>query len=230
MTKSEDEALRFAENIRCRLCICEAVEYLREGLRPFVEMRLELAYGSKWMPKVIAVIERENEEKGQESQKIAPLLVDKKRRIKWDSRSLLKTIRFTFEKAFKTDFDAKDHFEVILLRNRLNDFFHENPFSLKETKLTIKRMESLLVKIADLEQAKLVDGVLQRLTSESPADLPPIDKPRSPMEAGQSMSKPEARRHAQQCGVSLADIRFANINRTKPSVWFFHIPLKKHSA
>ena len=224
MTKSE--TISREENIRCRLCICEAVEYFREGLRLFVPLRLESACGPNWIPKVNDRIDEENKKKGIKRQRTSRLRVSTNgKKVQWDSRSLLKAIHFTFKDAFQEEFECTQY-RVTWLWKQLNGFSHEKSFYFKGTELTLKGMEYILKAAKSLEQAKLVEGVRRRLVDESPAVLTPSDKPRSPMEAGQSMSKPEARRHAQRCGVSLADIRFANINRTKPSVWFFHIPLK----
>ena len=159
-----------SENIRRRLCICEAVEYLREGLRPFVEMRLQLDFGANWLSKINA--ERE-------IKKIPIFPIEKDGRVKWDSRSLLAAIDFNFN-AFRKEFGRKWRAEVILLRERLNEFFHEDPFSLDETALTLKGMESLLFKVNAPKQAEQVEDILQGLINESLATTPPPEDESDP--------------------------------------------------
>ena len=166
--KSESKALRFAENIKCRLCICETVEYLRGGLRPFVPLRLKSACGPNWILKVNDRIDEENKKKGPKDQRIPLLRVYKNGNVQWDSRSLLKAIHFTFKDAFQEEFECPQY-RVTRLWRQLNAFSHEKPFDFEETKHTLQGMEYILKAVKALEQAKLVDGVLQRLTSESPS-------------------------------------------------------------
>ena len=187
MTKSE--TISREENIRCRLCICEAVEYFREGLRLFVPLRLESACGPNWIPKVNDRIDEENKKKGIKRQRTSRLRVSTNgKKVQWDSRSLLKAIHFTFKDAFQEEFECTQY-RVTWLWKQLNGFSHEKSFYFKGTELTLKGMEYILKAAKSLEKAKLVEGVRRRLVDESPAVLPPIDKPRSPMNP--TADKPE---------------------------------------
>ncbi len=235
---NKSETISREENIRCRLCICEAVEYFREGLKPFVELRLQTAYWPNWIPKVNAIIDEKNKKKGPNDPRISRLRVDGKgKKIHWDSRSLLKAIDLTFDTAFQGEFQCTQY-QVKSLLDRLNDFSHEKKFRPKEAKLTrngmeykpkpmLQGMEYILKAVNALNEAKLVNGVLRRLVDESSATSRQSDETESPMEAGENMSKLEAVRLAVQCGVSLADTRFANINQSRPDLWWLDIPVKK---
>ena len=128
--------------------IKKTLDLLREGLKPFVERRLQAAWGQNWRSQLR---QYENVE-GQGNESIA-----------WDSHLLLKVLCFRWEDAFRAELGRDSRTTAHALLAVRNSYAHERSFSSFDTLQAIGNARKLLEDIAARKQLATVVSLYEEL-------------------------------------------------------------------
>jgi anti-sigma factor RsiW len=130
--------------------ISRALDYLRDGLTPFVEQELEAHLGAVWQARV------------NQSRRF-DIPCDEYGAFKWDSLSLLRTMFRFWNEVFKFSLSHAERSFVSELMTIRNEFAHENQFSSDDTYRALDTAGRLLVSVAAPEEAAAINAMRQEL-------------------------------------------------------------------
>ena len=157
-----------SDQISIRLCLCEAIEYLREGL---------IRFTSEMLKRVRISPGRINRDREQIS---LPRLCVKNGRIRWESRTLLWAIEFYWQSAFHGQWKQTNRALAILIRAAINEFYHEKPLTLTESIRALDSMRQLLRQVPPRFSASIQAGKIDDILKKITRDEPSTPLPRSP--------------------------------------------------
>ena len=126
------------------------LDYLRDGLVPFVERELKSKLGDRWIDKL------------DESRRY-PLKRQHGGTVAWDSQALLKAMVDNWQSIFRFSLGYSERSWVSELMSVRNDFAHETPFSSDDAHRALDTAQRLLIAVSSPKQADAVGGMRQEL-------------------------------------------------------------------
>ena len=131
--------------------IRKGLDFLREGLRPFVEKEMRDVYGDSW------------EEEARDALGTPPYA-----RLNWDAQALLKVMDRKWSDVFRTKLEKRKHRSwVIEARELRDDFAHQKPFPDEDTSRGLDTIECLLAAVSAPESREV--ALLKSAIGEAPS-------------------------------------------------------------
>jgi hypothetical protein len=132
-----------------RTYVFEGMELLPQALAPFVEHRLQAAFGEDW-PQVVV-------------QRIAGLRPGRDGKLNWDQAALFKTINFLWDDAFRTVWGRSERSWVNELHDIRNELAHGGKFSYSDAERALDTMRRLVEATGSSDIAASVAAELTRM-------------------------------------------------------------------
>ena len=138
--------------------IGKALDYLRQGLYPYIEQKMQVEYKTTWMTRATSHLQDHQKSKQQ---------VDNI--IREDVSAMLTVVSREWNKAFKGSLSKPDHALVTELLEVRNQWAHQSTFSIDDTYRAVDSVFRLLKsmsspQVADVERQR--QDVLRLLTQE----------------------------------------------------------------